>query len=99
MERESNSSPPTPSTPPPPQIEIRTVVEKPGVGEVMLAAFAAMGFAVSARMLLFMSLLGAFALAVMTELSQTTMSAVILGIYCVLVVIPLVALEFSYRTK
>jgi hypothetical protein len=89
----------TPPESPPAALETRIIVEKPGIGEAMLAAFAAIGFAVSARVLLFLSLIGAFVLATMAMLSQTNMSAIILSLFCVLTVVPLVALEISARKK
>jgi hypothetical protein len=63
----------------------------------MLAAFSALGYAVSARALLFLALVGAFALAVMSMMSQTIMSAVVLGIYLMLTVMPMVFLELKAK--
>ncbi|HEY4355959.1 MAG TPA: hypothetical protein VGN16_09445 [Acidobacteriaceae bacterium] len=63
------------------------------MSEVLLAAFAAMGFAMSARFLLFLSLLGAFALAVMAMLEPTNPKLIVLGMYGILTTLPLVALE------
>lgn len=59
----------------------------------MLAAFSALGYAVSARFLVFLSLAGAFALAVMAMQWHDVMALAVLGIYCVLTVLPLVGLE------
>ena len=67
--------------------------------ELGLAAFAALGYAVSARLLVFLALVGAFVLAVMSMSSQTIMSATILALYAVLIVIPLVALEARKHLK
>jgi hypothetical protein len=67
------------------------------VSDVLLAAFSALGYAVSARALLFLALVGAFSLAVMAMLNQTTMSVTVLGLYCVLTVLPLVFLELRAK--
>lgn len=76
---------------------MHTVIQREEVSDVLMAAFAAMGHAVSARVLVFLSLLGAFALAVMAMLSQTVMAVVILGLYSVGIVLPLVALELMTK--
>lgn len=85
-----------PQEPPKPQI----VIQRQSVSEVVLAAFSALGYAVSARFLLFLAILGAFALAVMAMLSEHTISLVVLGLWSVLTVLPLVWLEiYSRRPK
>jgi hypothetical protein len=66
------------------------VIQRQEVTDVLLAAFAAMGFALSARALLFVSIVGAIVLAVMSMRSQTF---IVLAIYCCLTTIPLVVLE------
>jgi hypothetical protein len=60
----------------------------------MLAAFSAFGYALSARSLLLVSIAGAFALAVMAMRAASTLSAVVLALYCGLTVIPLVVLDY-----
>lgn len=65
----------------------------------MLAAFAAFGYALSARLLLFIALIGAFSLAVMAMMLKSTLAAVIFAIYCCLTVIPLVVLERERDTR
>lgn len=94
-----------PMVQPPPQMTLPEVpeptaapvtqitIQRQEVSDVLLAAFAAMGFATSARFLLFLSLLGAFALAVMAMLEPTNPKLIVLGMYCVLTTLPLVALE------
>ncbi len=93
--------PQAPMTPPPDQPEaIRetVIIQRQEVSDVLLAAFSAMGFAVSARFLVFLSLFGAFVLAVMAMLSQSMMAVVVLSLFCILTVLPLVAVElFSKR--
>lgn len=83
--------------PPPPILPPQIIVERPQISDVMLSAFSALGYAVSARVLLFMSLLGAFVLAVIAMLSQSIMSAVIVTLFCGMTIIPLAVLE--WRSK
>ena len=59
----------------------------------MLAAFAAVGYAVSARLILLLALLGAFCLAVMALLAQSVIGLLVLTAYCLLAVIPMIGLE------
>lgn len=96
--------PPIPTLPPAPpeiveKIVERVVVQKADVGDVMLGMFSALGFAVSARFLMFLALLGAFSLAVMAMMSQTVMAVVVLGVYCALIVLPLVMIEIRSKRK
>jgi hypothetical protein len=77
----------------PPQVQITG----PKITDVMLAAFAAFGYALSARLLLLIALIGAFALAVMAMMAKVILAAVILALYCCLTVIPLVVLERDAR--
>lgn len=82
------------STPPPPlQIETRTIIEKPGVEAVLLAAFAALGYAVSARLILLLSVIGGFVLALVGQRSNSLIGLIIVAVYGLLVVCPLVLLE------
>ena len=88
---------PTPSEPPKAAPELPVIATKEEVSDVMLAAFAALGFAVSARALVFLSLVGAFVLAVMAMMNQTVMAVVVLGLYCGLTLLPLVYLELRVK--
>lgn len=81
----------------PPTPETKIVYRDPKISDVMLAAFSAFGFALSARALVLLSLLGAFVLALMAMKAQTTMSAVLLSLYCCLTTIPLVVLELRAK--
>ena len=87
----------TPTPPPTPQSELPVIVQRQEVSDVLLSAFAALGYAVSARALLFLALVGAFALSVMAMLDQTTMSAIVLCIYLVLIILPMVFLELKAK--
>ena len=82
-----------PEQPSPSAVEPRIIVERPGIPEAIVAAFAALGYAVSARLILLLSLVGAFSLAVMAVMSATVISLLILVAYSVLIVIPIVLLE------
>jgi hypothetical protein len=63
----------------------------------MLAAFAALGFALSARLILFLAIVGAFALGVMAMLSPSVLKLAIVVCYGALTVIPMVYLELRRR--
>jgi len=65
--------------------------------ETMLAMFQALGFALSARFILFAALVGGFVLAVMAMVDPSAMRLGVLVAYSVLCVIPMVALEFIRR--
>ena len=80
-----------------PPTETKIVYRDPKISDAMLAAFSAFGFALSARALVLLSLLGAFVLALMAMRAQTNMSAILLTLYCVLTVIPLVVLELRSK--
>lgn len=60
---------------------------------VILSAFGGLGYALSARALLLLALLGAFALAVLAMESQTTMGLLILAAYSLSTVVPVTVLE------
>lgn len=75
------------------------VIRRESVTDVMLSSFAALGYAVSARFLLFLSLLGAFALSVMAMNSQTVNSIVVVTLFCLLTVMPLVSIELYNRIR
>jgi hypothetical protein len=70
---------------------------EPRTSEVLVAAFGALGYALSARALLFLALIGAFTLGVMAMLSGKPMSLAILAAYSILTVIPMVVLELRKR--
>jgi hypothetical protein len=89
--------PPLASPSPANHPEFPFIIQREEVSDVLLAAFAALGYAVSARALLFLALIGAFCLAVMAMLSQTVMAAVLLGLFCTLTVAPLVYLELHAK--
>lgn len=83
-------APPTIQTP---ASEPAVIIQRQEVSDVLLAAFSALGFAVSARFILFLSLIGAFVLAVMAMVSQAIMAVIVLSLYAALIVLPLVWLE------
>ena len=64
----------------------------------LVAAFKAAGYVLSARALLLLALLGAFALATMAMLSQTTAALEVLIGYAIFAVIPVAYLE-TRRTR
>ena len=80
-------------------IEVRKVIQKEEVSDVLLAAFAAMGFALSARLLLLLAMLGGFALSYLAMERQSAMALWVLGTYCCLVLIPMVYLEISSKRQ
>lgn len=61
--------------------------------------FTALGYVLAPRFLVLLSLLGAFILAVMAMRWHDIMGLSVLGIYCVLTVLPLVWLELVARPK
>ncbi len=80
---------PVPAEPPEPR--------EPRTSEVLYTAFAALGYALSARALLLLALLGAIGLGVMAMLRGGWMPLAILGVYAVLTVLPVVYLEINKR--
>lgn len=84
-------APPTPEPPPPPQ------PSEPRAVDLVLSAFAAIGYALSARAILLLAIVGAFVLACMAMGSQTMASLYVLIAYALLAVIPVVALELRRR--
>jgi hypothetical protein len=64
---------------------------------VLIAAFGALGYALSARALLLLALLGAFVLGVFAMLNRDLMSLAILATYAALTVLPVVWLEIQKR--
>lgn len=91
--------PPSPE-PIPPTLTVEAVAPEPPeprASDVLVAAFGALGYALSARALLFLALIGAFTLGVMAMLSGKPMSLAILAAYALLTVIPMVVLELRKR--
>ena len=86
---EPSPTPPTPEPDPEPR--------EPRTSEVLIAAFSALGYALSARALLMLALVGAFVLGFMAMLSDKPMSLAILAAYALLTVIPMVVLELRKR--
>jgi hypothetical protein len=78
--------PPAPPTP-----------AQPETMDVVLAAFAALGYALSARALLFLSLVGAFVLGVFAMAGTSWLRLVTLLVYGLLTVIPTAWLEYRRR--
>ena len=70
---------------------------QPNTLDVLLAAFTALGYAISARALLMLAIVGAFVLAVMAILSDKIPALVALGLFAALVVIPMCILELRRR--
>jgi hypothetical protein len=65
----------------------------------ILAAIRAFAVILSARLLLFLALAGAFALAVMSEAAPSVLNLLTLISYCVLTILPLVALDHTSRRR
>jgi hypothetical protein len=65
----------------------------------VVTAFKALGFALSARAILLVALLGAFVLAVMAVNSQSIISLEILAVYGIFGVIPVAYLEARRRMQ
>lgn len=76
--------------------------ERPAISgsslEVVIAAFTGLGYALSARALLLLSLLGAFVLARTAMENQTAPSLAVLVAYCVFTVVPFTWLEVRRRS-
>lgn len=64
---------------------------------MIVSAFAGLGFALSARALLLLSLIGAFVLSLMAIQSQTLPALEVLIAYCVFTVLPVAYLEIRRR--
>lgn len=65
--------------------------------EAIVAAFAALGYAVSARLILLLALAGAFTIAVMVTLHPGVLPLLVLVAYAVFAVIPVVFLEMRLK--
>jgi len=72
---------------------------QPSTLDVVVAAFAALGYALSARALLLLSLIGAFVLSLMAITSQTMPALEVLIAYCCFTVIPVAYLEIRRRQQ
>jgi hypothetical protein len=81
--------PAPPPTPEPPAYEVEY--------SAMLAAFRALGYAVSGRMILLLALIGAFVLACMAMFDPSTMRLYVLIAFAALVMAPCVLLEVRKR--
>ena len=85
--------------PPAPAPEPTLTALQPSTLDVVLAAFAALGYALSARALLLLSLVGAFVLSLMAISSQTLPALEVLIAYCCFTVIPVSYLEIRRRQQ
>lgn len=65
--------------------------------EVVLMAFTGLGYALSSRALLLLSLIGAFVLGWRAETSQTLASLEVLGVYGIFTIVPVTWLEIAKR--
>ena len=89
---------PTMTEPSPPATpEAVAEPREPRTSEVLVAAFSGLGFALSARALLLLALVGAFVIGVFAMINRDFMSLAILAIYAGLTVIPVVFLELNKR--
>lgn len=88
--QETPSTPSEPTDPQPAPYRAETL-------DVVVAAFGGLAYALSARALLLVALLGAFALAVMAMLRQGYMPLLVLVAYACLTVIPATILEVRKR--
>lgn len=80
---------------PPAKLYQTTILEpeKPSAMEVVIHAYTALGYALSARALLLLALVGAFILAILTARQPTYFSLALLTIYCAFTVVPIAYLE------
>lgn len=83
----------SPTPPEAPRPTIPPSVQRVGIPEAMVSVFSVLAFALSARLLLLLALIGAFVLALMAMDRQTPLAAAILVAYALLTVAPLVYLE------
>lgn len=97
--REVKTDPPPQSRPfqeppaPQPLPEPPVIVQRVGIPEAILSVFAALGFALSARLLLLLAIIGAFVLAMMAMQNTSYQTIGIFVAYALLVIVPLVYLE------
>lgn len=87
------AQPQTAPTPPPTSPGPQIIVQRAGIPEAIVAAFAALGYALSARLILLLSLVGAFVIGIIAIRAQTIMALAILVAYAALTVIPATYLE------
>lgn len=76
-----------------PAPEPKIVIQKAGIEEAIVAAFSALGYALSARLILLLAMAGAFCLGVMAINDPTSLRLEILVAYSFLTVIPIALLE------
>jgi hypothetical protein len=95
------SRPTKPAIQPTPDVALRPAAPPatadPKTLAIVLAAFTGLAYALSARALLLLTLVGAFVLAVMAERNQTQASLFVLIAYALLTVIPVCILEVRKR--
>lgn len=82
-----------------PLVVERIVERRPDISDQINAVFAAISRVLAVRLQLLLSLLGAFALAVMAMQWQSSAGLWLLIAWCLLTVIPLVALEWAGRPR
>lgn len=71
---------------------------EPSTLATVVGVFAALGYALSARALLLLALVGGFVLSVMAMNAQTQATLFVLVAYALLIVLPIVALEIRRRS-
>lgn len=82
----------------PETIQIQEVTSRQSTPlDTVVTAFAGLGYALSARALLLLALIGSFVLAVMAMMSQTPAALEVLVAYAFLTVIPVAFLEVRKR--
>jgi hypothetical protein len=86
-----------PELPEPPPAPIPTP-SGPSILDVTVAAFAGLGYALSARALLLLVLCGGFVLAMRAMTLQNLPGLEVLVAYCILVILPTVYLEVRKRS-
>lgn len=71
----------------------------PSTLQLLLTAFAGLGYALSARALLLLALIGAFVLAVMAMQAQTQAALMVFAAYALGTVVPVTYLEIRRRNS
>ena len=69
------------------------IIQRTGIPEAIVAVFSVLGYALSARLILTLSLIGAFTIAFIAMREATVLSLCTLVAYCALTVLPCAALE------
>ena len=82
-----------------PQNSLQIQRIEPSTLTVVLNAFAALGYALSARALLLLSLIGAFSLACMAMTRGDNPGLMVLVAFCLLTVVPVTILEIRRRSE